>query len=260
MHHASPIVYEFITNGCNIGQVPCIPAFGAAHNFRLRIGLKGFYTQATLLEQQGQAEEAAEAYRESIAQLKKSPEHTPEVRIVPCLLRVQPLFGSMMLPAHHSEANFPLCATISCVGYPASFMVGAQHSVALGNCTHYGLLRQSCEAPRRHLQLLLLCSCGVMSVHNRDGRHHEVVALQVVQAMAVSLNKLGDRQYLGKDLHGAMQYYKEALRVRQDSCKGAEAVPAEALLGLVTSLLKVVDIEQVYLHHLRAYALRACCS
>ena len=34
--------------------------------------------QATLLEQQGQANAAAEAYRESIEQLRKSPEHTPE--------------------------------------------------------------------------------------------------------------------------------------------------------------------------------------
>ncbi len=38
--------------------------------------------QATLLEQQEQAEAAAEAYRDSIEQLKKSPEHTPEVRTV----------------------------------------------------------------------------------------------------------------------------------------------------------------------------------
>ncbi len=77
-----------------------------------------------------------------------------------------------------------------------------------------------------------------------------MAALQVVQALAVSLNKLGDREYLGKDLRGAMQHYKEALRIRQESCKGAEPVPAEALLGLVTSLLKVVDIEQVSLRHL----------
>ena len=66
--------------------------------------------------------------------------------------------------------------------------------------------------------------------------------------MAVSLNKLGDRQYLGKDLRGALQFYKEALSIRQEFCKGPKTVPAEALLGVVTSLLKVVDIEQVSLN------------
>ena len=35
--------------------------------------------QATLLEQQGQTDAAAAAYEESIEQLKKSPEDTPEV-------------------------------------------------------------------------------------------------------------------------------------------------------------------------------------
>ena len=90
-------------------------------------------------------------------------------------------------------------------------------------------------------------------------QHHRAGVLQVVQALAVSLNKLGDRLYLGKDLHGAMQYYKEALRIRQDSCKGPEPALAEALLGLVTSLLKVVDLEQVSLNQLCACALTFCC-
>ena len=75
----------------------------------------------------------------------------------------------------------------------------------------------------------------------------------------MSLNKLGDRRYLGKDLHGAMQYYKEALRIRRDSCRGAEPVPAEALLGLVTSLLKVVDIEQASPNLLSSHVLTVCC-
>ena len=69
--------------------------------------------------------------------------------------------------------------------------------------------------------------------------------LQIVQALAVSLNKLGDGRYLKRDLRGAMQYYKEALRIRQESCKGLEPDAAEVQLGIVTSLLKVVDVEQV---------------
>lgn len=59
------------------------------------------------------------------------------------------------------------------------------------------------------------------------------------------MNKLGDRQYLDKDLPGAKQHYTEALRVRQEFCNGAEPVSAELQLGIVTSLLKVLDIEQV---------------
>ena len=61
----------------------------------------------------------------------------------------------------------------------------------------------------------------------------------------MSLNKLGDRQYLDKNLHGAKQHYTEALRIRQEFCNGAEPVSAELQLGIVTSLLKVLDIEQV---------------
>ena len=66
------------------------------------------------------------------------------------------------------------------------------------------------------------------------------------------MNKLGDRRYIEKDLRGAMQHYKEALRIRQESCKVAEPVSAEVQLGIVTSLLKVVDIEQVSRNHLTA--------
>ena len=61
----------------------------------------------------------------------------------------------------------------------------------------------------------------------------------------MSLNRLGDRQYLDKDVRGAMRHYKEALRIRQESCQGAEPMSAEAELGVVTSLLKVADAEQV---------------
>lgn len=71
------------------------------------------------------------------------------------------------------------------------------------------------------------------------------------------MNKLGDRRYIEKDLRGALQHYKEALRIRQDSCKGAKSVSAEVQLGIVTSLLKVVDIEQVTCDHLNACALTA---
>ena len=37
------------------------------------------FFQATLLEQQGQADAAVDAYKESIEQLRKSPADTPEV-------------------------------------------------------------------------------------------------------------------------------------------------------------------------------------
>ena len=69
------------------------------------------------------------------------------------------------------------------------------------------------------------------------------------------MNKLGDRKYLDKDLSGARQHYAEALALRKESCKSAEsasqvveAALAEAKLGVVTSLLKVFDIEQVINH------------
>ena len=69
------------------------------------------------------------------------------------------------------------------------------------------------------------------------------------------MNKLGDRKYLDKDLSGARQHYAEALALRQESCKSVEsasqvgeAALAEAQLGVVTSLLKVLDIEQVINH------------
>ena len=79
--------------------------------------------------------------------------------------------------------------------------------------------------------------------------------MQVVQALAVSMNKLGDRKYLDSDLSGARHYYAEALALRKESCTSAgsasqvaEAASAEAQLGVVTSLLKVLDIEQVINH------------
>ena len=63
--------------------------------------------------------------------------------------------------------------------------------------------------------------------------------------MAVSMNKLGDRAYFEKDLHSAIHHYREALSIRQASCNGLEPISAEVQLGIVTSLLKVADIEQV---------------
>ena len=74
----------------------------------------------------------------------------------------------------------------------------------------------------------------------------------------MSLNKLGDRRYLQRDLCSAKQYYKEALRIRQESCKGTEPVSAEVQLGIATSLLKLVDIEQVGPYSLRCMC-PACC-
>jgi hypothetical protein len=70
------------------------------------------------------------------------------------------------------------------------------------------------------------------------------------------MNKLGDRKYLDKDLSGARQLYAEALALRKESCcksaqsasPVAEPALAEAQLGMVTSLLKVLDIEQVINH------------
>ena len=59
------------------------------------------------------------------------------------------------------------------------------------------------------------------------------------------MNKLGDRQYLDKNLHGAKQHYTEALRIRQEFRNGTDPVSAELQLGIVTSLLKVLDIEEV---------------
>ena len=69
--------------------------------------------------------------------------------------------------------------------------------------------------------------------------------LQVAQALAVSMNKLGDQKYLQGDLHGAKQHYTEALRTRQGSCCPSNAASVETQLGVVTSLVKVLDIEQV---------------
>ena len=69
--------------------------------------------------------------------------------------------------------------------------------------------------------------------------------VQVAQALAVSMNKLGDQRYLSGDLHRAKQHYTEALRARQGSCCSSQPASVEAQLGIVTSLLKVLDIEQV---------------
>ena len=73
------------------------------------------------------------------------------------------------------------------------------------------------------------------------------ICLQVAQALAVSMNKLGDQKYLGGDLPGAKQHYTEALKTRQGSCCPSKAASVETQLGVVTSLLKVLDIEQVSL-------------
>ena len=69
--------------------------------------------------------------------------------------------------------------------------------------------------------------------------------MQVAQALAVSMNKLGDQSNLKGDLDGAKQHYTEALRTRQGSCCPSEPASVHTQLGVVTSLLKVLDIEQV---------------
>ena len=61
----------------------------------------------------------------------------------------------------------------------------------------------------------------------------------------MSMNKLGDQRYLKGDLKGAKQHYTEALRARQGSGCPSKSASVESQLGVVTSLLKVLDIEQV---------------
>ena len=80
--------------------------------------------------------------------------------------------------------------------------------------------------------------------------------LQVAQALAVSMNKLGDQRYLSGDLQKAKQHYTEALITRQGSCCPSEPASVETQLGVVTSLLKVLDIEQVGICPIHADKLR----
>ena len=82
-------------------------------------------------------------------------------------------------------------------------------------------------------------------LHETHMSYAESPSLQIAQALAVSMNKLGDQRYLSGDLHGAKQHYLEALRTRQGCCSPSKPASVESHLGVATSLLKVLDIEQV---------------
>ena len=89
------------------------------------------------------------------------------------------------------------------------------------------------------------CSICPECLHEMHIWYAQPAFVQVAQALAVSMNKLGDQRYLSGDLQGAKQHYTEALTTRQGSCCPSEPASVETQLGVVTSLLKVLDIEQV---------------
>ena len=93
-------------------------------------------------------------------------------------------------------------------------------------------------------------------LHEMHIWYAQPASLQVAQALTVSMNKLGDQRYLIGDLQGAKQHYTEALTTRQGSCCPSEPASVETQLGVVTSLLKVLDIEQVGIRLIHADKLR----
>ncbi|KAI8563940.1 hypothetical protein RHMOL_Rhmol03G0147900 [Rhododendron molle] len=65
--------------------------------------------------------------------------------------------------------------------------------------------------------------------------------VQIIHALSVSLNKVGDLKYYDEDLQGARSYYFQSLNVRRDAIKNHPSSPSQDLVCLVYKLLRYVD-------------------
>eukprot|EP00246_Nothoceros_aenigmaticus_P017304 TRINITY_DN8385_c0_g1_i1.p1 TRINITY_DN8385_c0_g1~~TRINITY_DN8385_c0_g1_i1.p1 ORF type:complete len:392 (+),score=68.62 TRINITY_DN8385_c0_g1_i1:190-1365(+) len=66
---------------------------------------------------------------------------------------------------------------------------------------------------------------------------------EMVHALSVSLNKLGDLQYYADELGAAREYYKRALSVRRSSVKELK-LPSAEVLDVAVSLAKIADVDR----------------
>ncbi|EFJ17444.1 hypothetical protein SELMODRAFT_154638 [Selaginella moellendorffii] len=69
------------------------------------------------------------------------------------------------------------------------------------------------------------------------------VNAEIVHALSVSLNKLGDLKYYADDLECALALYKQALQVRDRAQAGRNDLSAESI-DVVVSLAKVADVQR----------------
>lgn len=67
--------------------------------------------------------------------------------------------------------------------------------------------------------------------------------LEVVHALSVSLNKMGDLKYYAEDLQSARAYYVRSLDVRRDALMDYTELSSQ-MLDVAVSLAKVADVER----------------
>ena len=145
------------------------------------------------------------------------------------------------LPAPGTQLRCPRCACGADTLPELSFLPGS-HVFFLGT------LDGRCAGSALSRGLSCTCICIAALVKLVCPKHSRR-ATQVMQALTVSTNKLGDRKYIDGDLLGAQQLYTEALRIRQGFCSSSsKPASVEMQLGIVTSFLKILDLEQVGSH------------
>lgn len=69
----------------------------------------------------------------------------------------------------------------------------------------------------------------------------DLVPLQVVHTLSVSLNKIGDLKYYDGDLAAAKSYYSRSLAVRRDTAKDHSDVPSQVCNLFSVEILPVAS-------------------